>query len=44
MNINWGLFPEPEMPPAKKRDKGRVRELKIEAAQTAFLEWQSHNS
>lgn len=44
MNINWGLLPEPEMPPAKKRDKGRVRELKIEAAQAAFQQWQSHYS
>lgn len=39
MNINWGLLPEPDMPPAKKRDKGRVRELKIEAAQAGLRAW-----
>lgn len=39
MNINWGLFPEPDMPPAKKRDKGRVRELKIAAAQAGLEKW-----
>lgn len=39
MNINWGLFPEPEMPPAKRRDKGQVRELKIAAAMEGFDVW-----
>lgn len=39
MNINWGLLPEPDMPAAKKRDKGRVRELKIEAAQAGLGVW-----
>lgn len=42
MNINWGLFPEPDMPPAKKRDKGRVRELKIAAAQAGLERWLSN--
>lgn len=36
MNINWGLFPEPEEP---MRDKGRVRAFKIERAREAFAEW-----
>ncbi len=36
MNINWGLFPEPEEP---TRDKGVKRAKKIEAAQQAFAEW-----
>jgi len=44
MNINWGLFPEPDMPPAKKRDKGRVRELKIENAQNGLIEWLAQSS
>ncbi|MCB8933222.1 MAG: methylenetetrahydrofolate--tRNA-(uracil(54)-C(5))-methyltransferase (FADH(2)-oxidizing) TrmFO [Chthonomonadaceae bacterium] len=36
MNINWGLFPEPEEP---MRDKGRVRAFKIEQARTALNAW-----
>ncbi len=38
MNINWGLFPDPE--PLIK-DKGQRKLAKIEAAQKAFLEWKS---
>lgn len=41
MNINWGLLPEPvwqgERP--RKVDKGRVREMKLLAARTAYEEW-----
>ena len=36
MNINWGLFPEPEQP---TRDKGVKRALKLSGAQTAFASW-----
>jgi methylenetetrahydrofolate--tRNA-(uracil-5-)-methyltransferase len=36
MNINWGLFPEPEEP---TRDKGLRRQRKLEAARAAFGEW-----
>lgn len=36
MNINWGLFPEPEEP---TRDKGVKRALKLQAAQGAFESW-----
>lgn len=36
MNINWGLFPEPE--PAIK-DKGVRRKAKLEAARKAFADW-----
>jgi methylenetetrahydrofolate--tRNA-(uracil-5-)-methyltransferase len=36
MNINWGLFPDPE---EVTRDKGRKRELKLQAAMAAFEEW-----
>jgi methylenetetrahydrofolate--tRNA-(uracil-5-)-methyltransferase len=36
MNINWGLFPDPEEP---TRDKGVKRAKKIEAARAAFEEW-----
>jgi methylenetetrahydrofolate--tRNA-(uracil-5-)-methyltransferase len=36
MNINWGLFPEPEI---ETRDKGVKKTLKIEAAQKGFSEW-----
>lgn len=36
MNINWGLFPEPEEP---MRDKGRKRAFKIEAAREALGDW-----
>lgn len=39
MNINWGLFPEPELPADKRRDKGRVRELKIDRAREMFKSW-----
>mgnify|MGYP000321258803 CR=1 FL=1 len=38
MNINWGLFPDPDEP---VRDKGQKRELKIGAARAAFADWQS---
>ncbi len=38
MNINWGLFPDPEEP---TRDKGVKRARKLEAAQQAFGEWVS---
>ncbi|HTQ11215.1 MAG TPA: methylenetetrahydrofolate--tRNA-(uracil(54)-C(5))-methyltransferase (FADH(2)-oxidizing) TrmFO [Fimbriimonadaceae bacterium] len=36
MNINWGLFPEPD---EATRDKGVKRAKKLEAARTAFAEW-----
>ncbi len=36
MNINWGLFPDPE--PFLK-DKGARKEAKLKAAQAAFAEW-----
>ena len=36
MNINWGLFPEPEQ---ATRDKGVKRAMKLSAAQDAFQEW-----
>lgn len=36
MNINWGLFPEPEEP---MRDKGRKRAFKIEAAREGLRAW-----
>ncbi|MGI8923727.1 MAG: methylenetetrahydrofolate--tRNA-(uracil(54)-C(5))-methyltransferase (FADH(2)-oxidizing) TrmFO [Fimbriimonadales bacterium] len=36
MNINWGLFPEPE-PPIK--DKGGRRQAKLENARKAFETW-----
>ena len=38
MNINWGLFPDPE--PFIK-DKGLRKEKKLEAAQKAYDEWKS---
>jgi methylenetetrahydrofolate--tRNA-(uracil-5-)-methyltransferase len=38
MNINWGLFPDPE---PHIRDKGVRREAKLKAAQTAFEEWRA---
>lgn len=38
MNINWGLFPEPDEP---TRDKGVKRARKLAAAQTDFEEWKS---
>jgi methylenetetrahydrofolate--tRNA-(uracil-5-)-methyltransferase len=36
MNINWGLFPDPEPNP---RDKGQRRALKLAAANEAFGSW-----
>lgn len=36
MNINWGLFPEPQEP---SRDKGIRRARKLESAQAAFAAW-----
>jgi len=39
MNINWGLFPDPE--PFIK-DKGARKTAKLEAAQAAFAEWSAH--
>jgi len=36
MNINWGLFPEPE-PEAK--DKSLRKEMKLKAARAAFKQW-----
>lgn len=36
MNINWGLFPDPEPNP---RDKGQRRALKLAAANEAFGRW-----
>ncbi len=38
MNINWGLLPDPEL---ATREKGVKRDLKIRAAQAAFVKWQS---
>jgi methylenetetrahydrofolate--tRNA-(uracil-5-)-methyltransferase len=38
MNINWGLFPEPE---EETRDKGLRKEKKLEAARKAFADWKS---
>lgn len=42
MNINWGLFPDPELEPkpGKKRvDKGLIRETKLNRAREAFEAW-----
>ncbi len=36
MNVNWGLFPDPEEP---TRDKGVKRARKLEAAAAGFAEW-----
>lgn len=36
MNINWGLFPEPESP---MRDKSQRRAAKLQAARNAFAMW-----
>lgn len=41
MNINWGLFPDPETP---IRDKQVKREWKLNQAQLAFQCWQSEFS
>lgn len=38
MNINWGLFPDPPEDPRHKSDR---RRLKLEAAKSAFAEWQA---
>lgn len=38
MNINWGLFPDPEF---ETRDKGVKREWKLTAAQEAYAQWRS---
>jgi len=38
MNINWGLFPDPE---PELKDKGARKEAKLKAAQVAFEEWVS---
>lgn len=38
MNINWGLFPEPEVP---IRDKQVKREWKLTQAQQQFADWQA---
>ena len=38
MNINWGLFPDPEGS-SLKRDKDQRKAKKLEAAQVAFREW-----
>lgn len=37
MNVNWGLFPDPEGVPPKAKDLKRER--KIENARTAFADW-----
>lgn len=37
MNINWGLFPEPEV--ENPRDKTLRRDAKLANAQAAFAEW-----
>ena len=39
MNINWGLFPEPEV--ANPRDKDLRREAKLAAAGAAFAGWRA---
>jgi methylenetetrahydrofolate--tRNA-(uracil-5-)-methyltransferase len=36
MNINWGLFPDPEL---ETRDKGVKRDMKLRAAQESFEKW-----
>lgn len=44
MNINWGLFPDPELEPkpGKRRvDKGVVRETKLTRARDAFADWRN---
>ena len=38
MNINWGLFPDPDPP---IRDKGARRKAKLDAARGAFSTWLS---
>ena len=38
MNINWGLFPDPESP---IRDKQVKRDWKLKQAQATFAEWVS---
>lgn len=39
MNINWGLFPDPE---PYIKNKGERKLSKLAAAQSAFSEWQEH--
>ena len=39
MNINWGLFPEPEV--ANPRDKDERRTAKLANAQAAFAAWRA---
>ncbi len=39
MNINWGLFPEPEI--ENPRDKTLRRDAKLANAQAAFAEWRT---
>ncbi len=39
MNINWGLFPEPEV--HNPRDKDERRTAKLTAAQSAFADWRT---
>lgn len=36
MNINWGLFPDPELPPKAKTER---KAKKLENARSAFEEW-----
>lgn len=38
MNINWGLFPDPEANPKAKSER---RQLKLDAARAAFADWQT---
>lgn len=38
MNVNWGLFPEPEV---AMRDKGLKRAWKLERATAEFVEWEA---
>jgi hypothetical protein len=40
MNINWGLFPEPETAAVRtKTDRGERKEAKIAAAQAGLSRW-----
>ena len=42
MNINWGLFPEPEaVPTGAKTDRGERKEAKISAAQAGLAHWRA---
>lgn len=40
MNINWGLFPDPD---EETRDKGVRRALKLKNAQASFEQWRASN-